>query len=247
MYEEKCHLLIAGHKYEHVWANVGEAKIWESCSEKLLGINIDRELSFNYHVSNLCIKAGRKISALARISRLMSFDQRRLLMKSFIESQFAYSPLVWMFHDRHMNNKINKLHERSLRIVYKDDISSFEELLLKDGSLSTHHRNIHALAIEMYKSVNDIAPAITKEIFMKKGNNGLDLRSKNTFLLPKANTVHYGNDSLKYLGCKIWNIIPNEMKLCESVETFKSAIKKWIPNKCSCRLCKPYIAGIGYL
>ena len=70
-------------------------------------------------------------------------------MKSFIESQFAYSPLVWMFHDRHMNNKINKLHERSLRIVYKDDISSFEELLLKDGSLSTHHRNIHALAIEI--------------------------------------------------------------------------------------------------
>ena len=99
----------------------------------------------------------------------------------------------------------------------------------------------------MYKSVNDIAPAITKEIFMKKGNNGLDLRSQNTFLLPKANTVHYGHDSLKYLGCKIWNIIPNEMKLCESVETFKSAIKKWIPNKCSCRLCKPYIAGIGYL
>ena len=45
------------------------------------------------------------------------------------------------------------------------------------------------------------------------------------FLLPKANTVHYGHDSLKYLGCKIWNIIPNEMKLCESVETFKSAIK----------------------
>ena len=54
---------------------------------------------------------------------------------------------------------------------------------------------------------------------MKKGNNGLDLRSQNTFLLPKANTVHYGHDSVKYLGCKIWNIIPpNEMKLCESVE-----------------------------
>ena len=69
-------------------------------------------------------------------------------MKSFIESQFAYSPLVWMFHDRHMNNKINKLHERSLRIVYKDDISSFAELLLKDGSLSTHHRNIHLLPLK---------------------------------------------------------------------------------------------------
>ena len=73
--EEKCHLLIAGHKYEHVCANVEEANIWESCSEKLLGINIERELSFNYHVSNLRIKVWRNISALASISRLMSFDQ----------------------------------------------------------------------------------------------------------------------------------------------------------------------------
>ena len=72
-------------------------------------------------------------------------------MKSFIESQFAYSPLVWMFHDRHISNKINKIHERSLIIVYKGDISSFEELLLKDNSISTHHRNIHALAIKMYE------------------------------------------------------------------------------------------------
>ena len=68
-----------------------------------------------------------------------------------------------MFHDRCMNNKINKLHERSLIIVYRDDISTFEELLLKDGSLSTHHRNIHAFAIEMYKSVNSSAPDITQD------------------------------------------------------------------------------------
>ena len=60
--EGKCHLLITGHKYEHIWANVGSVKIWESDCVKLLGINKDRELSFNYHISNLCMKAGRKIS-----------------------------------------------------------------------------------------------------------------------------------------------------------------------------------------
>ena len=245
--EDKCHLLIAGHKYEHIWANFGSVKIWESDCVKLLGINIDRELSFNYHISNLCMKAGRKISALARVSRLMSLDQRRLLLKSFIESQFAYSPLVWMFHDRCMNNKINKLHERSLRIVYRDDISTFEELLLKDGSLSTHHRNIHALAIEMYKSVNSIAPDITQDLFIKRENKGIKLRSQNEFILPKANTVHYGHDSLKYFDCKVWNMIPNEIKFCSSIDTFKLAIKKWTPSECSCRLCKLYITGIGYI
>ena len=52
-------------------------------------------------------------------------------MKAFIESQFGYCPLIWMFHSRGVNSKINHLHERSLRIVYEDNISSFEDLLKK--------------------------------------------------------------------------------------------------------------------
>ena len=63
-------------------------------------------------------------------------------MKSFIESQFGYCPLVWMFHSRSLNNRINHIHERALRIVYKDYYSSFEELLEKDKSFTIHERNI---------------------------------------------------------------------------------------------------------
>ena len=107
--------------------------------ERLLGIQIDRDLTFKYHVTNLCKKAGRKLSALVRLCRFYTLQQRRLTMKSFIESQFANSSLVWMFHDRGLNNKINKIHERSLRIVYRDDLSTFEELLAKDGSFCIHH------------------------------------------------------------------------------------------------------------
>ena len=86
--EDKCDLLTTGHKYEHVLAKEGEAETWESSCEKPLGINIDCDLSFNYRVSNLSIKTGRKVKST------MSFDQWRLLMKSFIESQFSYSPLM---------------------------------------------------------------------------------------------------------------------------------------------------------
>ena len=52
-------------------------------------------------------------------------------MKAFVVSQFNYCPLLWMFHSRTLNNRINNLHERALRIVYKDDDSSFKELLVK--------------------------------------------------------------------------------------------------------------------
>ena len=120
--EDKCHLLISGHKYEHVWAKIGNSKIWESQHEKLLGVTIDKEIKFNNHISDICKKANRKLTALGRLSRYLPFAQRRLLMKSFIESQFAYCPLVWMFHDRNLNNKINKLHERTLRLLYMDKI-----------------------------------------------------------------------------------------------------------------------------
>ena len=120
-------------------------------NKKLLGVHIDRTLSFDEHVSNLCKKAGRKLSVLARFSSYTTLTQRTVLMKSFIEAQFGCCPIVWMFHGRVLNRKINHLHERSLRIVYKDSIRSFHELLQKDHSFTIHLRNIQSLPIRLYK------------------------------------------------------------------------------------------------
>ena len=123
--QDKCHLLVSGDKNENVWANIGNEKILESTKQKLPGLDIDRNLNFNEHVSSLCRKADNKMSVLTRLSNFMNFKQRRILLKTFIESQFGYCPLICMFHSRRVNNKINHLHERSLRIVYKDNYSSY--------------------------------------------------------------------------------------------------------------------------
>ena len=89
-------MLVSGYKNENVWANIGNEKIWESNKQKLLGLDIDRNLNFNEHVSSLCRKVGNKLSVLARLSNFMSFKLRRILLKTFIESQFGYWPLIWM-------------------------------------------------------------------------------------------------------------------------------------------------------
>ena len=109
--EDKYHLLVGGDKHESIWAKIGDARIWESNKQKLLGVHIGRTLSLDGHVSNLCKKAGRKLSALARLSSYMTLTQRRILMKSFIEAQFDYCPPVQMFHGRLLNRKINHLHK----------------------------------------------------------------------------------------------------------------------------------------
>ena len=241
--KNKCHLLLSGNKYEHIFVNIGKERIWESSSEKLLGVIINNNLNFKQHIENICKKANRKLTALIRISRWQSLENRRRIMKAFIESQFAYNPLTCMFHDRRENHKINRLHERALRNVYKDDISSFDELLIKDKSFRIHHRNIQSLAIELYKAKHEISPLIIRNIFTARPTLGRNLRTQSDFPLPR---IHYGQDSLRYFGCMVWSMIPINIRNINTFKEFKEKIKTWLPN-CTCRLCKTYIQGVGFI
>ena len=85
-------------------------------------------------------------------------------MKAFVTSQFQYCPLVWMFHSRKVNHKINRIQERALRIVYKDYDLDFDELLTKDSSVTIHQRNLQLLATEIFKTVNALNPSFMKDI-----------------------------------------------------------------------------------
>ena len=98
-------------------------------------------------------------------------------MKAFIMSQFSYCPLVWMCHSRTLNNKINNLHERALRLVYDDRQSTFEELLNIDKSVVIHVRNLQVLGTKLYKVRHGLAPELMNDIF-KKSNVTFNFRKK---------------------------------------------------------------------
>ena len=73
--------------------------------------------------------------------------------------------MIWMFCNKTSNNQINKIHKRSLRLIYEMQDANFEDLLLKDNSWSVHESNIHTLLIEIYKSINNLSPPIMKNFF----------------------------------------------------------------------------------
>ena len=81
-------------------------------------------------------------------------------MRSFVMSQFSYCPLICICLSRRINNQINKLHERALRLVYNDKSSSFRELLERDNSVTIHERNIQVLLTEIFKVKSRAAPEI---------------------------------------------------------------------------------------
>ena len=120
---DKFHLVLS-EKDETLSIEVSGFDIKNQQSAKLLGIRIDNKLNFNEHVNNLCSKASQKLHALARVRNYMNINQSKILMKTFILSHFGYCTLVWMMHNRTLNNRINRIHERALRLVYKDDSSS---------------------------------------------------------------------------------------------------------------------------
>ena len=99
--EEKCQLLVRGYRFEQLWIKV-DNKTWKKSLVKLLGVTIDNELKFDKYIAEICAKANRKLSVLLRLSKFLCLDKRRTLFKSFVEPQFKYYPLIWMFFYRNL-------------------------------------------------------------------------------------------------------------------------------------------------
>ena len=205
----------------------------KSTCEKFLGFKIDNRINFDTHVKGLSKKANNELSALERAS--ISFEKKKLLMNSLFNAQFNYCPLIWMLHSRINNSKIKHLHDHCLRLVYNDKQSSYEE---KNGTVSIHHINLQILATEMFKVKTELSPEIISDIFTQRINNHYNLRHINHFEATFVRAVYNETERVSYLGLKIWDIVPEEYKTLNSLNSFKESIKNWIPPRCICRLFK---------
>ena len=120
-------------------------------SVKLLGIQIDNQLSFNLHMSNIC-KSTKQLNALVRFKCFLGFEEIKVLMNSFILSNFNYCPLVWSISSAKSLNKGEHLQKRALRFLHSDYCSSNEELFKKSGKSTVNVSNYRSLCIEIFKT-----------------------------------------------------------------------------------------------
>ena len=146
----------------------------------LLGISTDTNLTFENHINSICIKTNEKLNALARIAPYMNIQKQKIIVNFFLTSHFGYCPLIWMFHSRHLKNKINFINKRAVRITNQDNTPTFRELLNKDFSVSIYHRNLQVLATEMFKIHRGLLPEILRETFVSK-TSSYNLHRNDTF------------------------------------------------------------------
>jgi len=216
----------------------GNITITSSKSVELLGITIDSKLAFSDHINSLCHKARFNLIALNRVRRYVSKSQLKLLLNSYIISVFTYAPIVWMFCSKALNREIEKVHKRALRAVLNDFSSNYEELLENSFCKRIHCIHLYHLLCEVFKTLHGLNPSFMKSFFVPKPTR-YNLRDTNLLALPLTNSIRYGMQSFNFRGSLLWNSLPAEIKLTDSISTFKHRLKAInLQDLCNCKVCQ---------
>ena len=131
-------------------------------------------------------------------------------------------------------------------VEYKDLHLTFDELLHKDSSLTIHHGNLQKLATEMYKIHHNLSPSIMKATFPER-SMPYNLRNNIPFQSTNVNAAYYGTETLSFRGPKTWALVLEGINYSKTLVEFMAKIRTWKPIGCTCRLCKIYIANLGFL
>ena len=219
-------------------------KVEQTQSIKILGVNLDENLNFSYHIGEICKKVSRLIGILRRLKNLIPVSAKLLLYKSAIMPHLTYCHLVWHFCRASDSRKLERLQERALRFVYDNTNDSYDALLKKAKLSTLQNRRLQDILILMFKVKNKLTVNYVSDIFNINDANTrrYDLRNDD-FVLPRFNTVSYGKHSLRFLGPKLWSKLSKEERHIESLGAFKSMIRKKditsLLEGCGreCRLC----------
>ena len=242
---DKCNFICSSSAKASIM--IKNQQISNGFCEKPLGVFFDSRLTFQSHIDNIYKRASHKLNAISRITPYVDFNKKRLAVNAFFRAQFNYCPLIWMCHIERIIIKENRLNERCLQLIYDDKRASIEHLLEKDHSFSINHKNLQALAIEMFEIHTKTSPEVMQEVFLVKEQGIYSLWNQTDFLIPQVKRANYGLKNIQVLGPKIWESLTNDLKNKVLVDSFKLAIKKWKPESCPCRLCKTYLQNIGCL
>ena len=162
----KFQFMILNQKHHRRWRMVINSITVKERNEVIsLGITIDNKLVFKKHIESLCRTAQYKLHALTRIREYLTLDKAILLGNMVINSQFNYAPLIWMFCRKTLYHKIEKIHHRTLKVIYQPE-ESYVNLLLKSSSVSEHQRHLRFLITEIYKSTTQINPEFMWSYFL---------------------------------------------------------------------------------
>ena len=132
---------------------------------------------------------------------------------------------------------MEKIQERVLRFLHNDYKSDYSMLLKISRSVAMEVKRMRYLSVEIYKTLNNVSPDYTKDIFQVQ-QSAYSSRRPHNIPVPRVNQTKLGTRSIRYEGARIWNHLPNSIKSVENLQMFKTLIKTWQGKSCKCNFCQ---------
>ena len=223
----KFQLILANSKQNSDFSvRVQDSVIKAEPHVKLLGVHIDVNLNFSYHVSQVCNRANRQLNALKRLANFLDVNTKLQLYKSFIMCHFSYCPLVWNMCGKTNNDKLERIQYRALKFIFEESVIDYCTLLNKAGLKSLEvNREIRAI-LEVFKCLHGSNPSYLCNMFSIKSVK-YNLRRDCVLTLINSRT-NIGLHSFKQLGARLWNSLLNQVKNLRELSELKTASRKII-------------------
>lgn len=202
-------------------------------ADKILGVNIDANLTWNEHFNFICKKISTYIWLLSRIQHFINYEHKVIFYNAYIHPHFNYCNIIWGNSSNYNMSKIVKLQKRACKIILGNEYSSFEDAKSRLSILSFEQSMFVNKAKIMFKVTHSLLPKYICELFEKKRDqsNQTTLRSTSgqNFRIPKPN-INVFKNSISYSGPIIWNSIPTEIKNSSSYNAFSRNCISWLIN-----------------
>ena len=115
----------------------------------------------------LCRRSNYKLHVSRRIRKYLTFEKSKLLYNAFINNQFNYASIIWMFCHKQDYLQVEKIHYKALKVVYNSN-ERYEDRLIQNNEVFIYQKQLRTLATEIYKSLTDINPDFMKNYFSIK-------------------------------------------------------------------------------
>ncbi len=197
---------------EGITINLNGVQLHSNECTKRLCVHVDRYLTFNHHISELCRNAARQVNCFMQLSIMSPVESKLTIFNAFIVSNFLYCPVVWDMFSKSDTKKVENVKERALCFIYRKFESDYKSLLNLAERSSLYMDRLRTIITEVYKAINGMSSEFLQDVFVIKANVH-DLKDNNNMKLYKFQTMTYDKHSIQYITGIPWNSINVDIKI----------------------------------
>ena len=216
------------HLPNNIQLHIGDALVVPSESVKTLGIDFDSSLSMSAYVSSLCRTLNFHLYNISRVRRMVTDEACNHAVRSLVLSRLDYANSLLVNINVSDIERLQRIQNRAARIILKARKFDHATPLLRDLHwLPVSKRIMFKVALNVFKSIHNLAPQYISNMFSPLTQSNYSLRSRTDPLLLKIPNIKSKKceKNISFAGPKIWNDLPLEIRSCTTVHTFMNKLK----------------------